>query len=310
MKKIIFSVATIVALSLTGCGGGGGGSSSAPTALFPTNAVVASPTSANGEKLSDNLKNNSSASALNSTDSDSGVNTALMSNVVKNMMLKNISNNNALNAVIDENPNCEDGGTQRLYGSVNESTYFADLTITYNNCNEDNTISNGSVNAKIQFTDANYDTLSYITISLPTDLDLSGNYIMTMYKGTNISMTNFSGDNYKMTLNQKGKVGSEIFGSQNAVWQVNDGATTTMYQTAGKEYINNLTEYVTYDTNYDMSATPLVFNVNGDLTAGIGKYLAGSNSVEIEVTADNELTISVDTDGDGNYDDVTTKQYH
>jgi hypothetical protein len=78
-----------------------------------------------------------------------------------------------------------------------------------------------------------------------------------------------------------------------------------MYQTKGRIYIDNLASYVTYDTTYDMSKTPFVFNKNGTIKNddGEARYnMSGNGKVKIIASQEDDgVKIYIDEDGDGVY---------
>ena len=88
------------------------------------------------------------------------------------------------------------------------------------------------------------------------------------------------------------------FGQQNCEYFISDkDYQEELYQTKGRIYINNLESYVDYDTSYDMSVTPFVFNYSG-VVSGEGRYIM-ANGANLKVFHDR---VEIDADNDGTYE--------
>lgn len=326
MKKVASGLTLLIALiAFNGCGGDGGGSSSvngsggsSASLTFPTNATVAPATADSGEKVANNVAgSNTSTSFINSITSDGNMNLASQSaSIVRvaNKHLKNHFTPYALNEAINETESCSDGGTMNFNGTTSGTNDT--VTITYSQCKEDGTTLNGAIKFVGVTTDAESETYVSESISFLSDFTITGDEReWGMIKaGSSIAVTSMVYDSNDdlgsctVTITMQGKLDNELFGSENTVWKMTFGSSDlSMYLTSGKEYINNLANYATYDTSYDMSAAPFVFNNYGDLTSGTARFLlGGSGKATIQVTETNKVRVDIDSDGDGSVNETRT----
>ncbi len=77
----------------------------------------------------------------------------------------------------------------------------------------------------------------------------------------------------------------------------------------GKIYFNNLSEYLTIDSSFDISDKPYISGLCNDVAYSGTLYLRGKDDalVELNITAENTMSISIDSDNDGTWDAVETK---
>ena len=321
IKSLGLSLVVISTLGFTGCGGGGGSSSGTTSgSLFPSNAVKAKPTLENGEKVKDVVATNQVGetsellSSLNSIDTNSKLNTALLSSKISTIILKHTKNINlqsySLNEAVNETDNCSGGGTISYNGNGDDAN-GGTVTITANNCIENSIKMNGSVYATIGNYDSSADDFKDYTIKYTTDFDVvADNSVIKIFKNSYeaINITKFDeyGDpqDFKLSTSLQATDGSESYGVQDGTYYCKmDNNDLIMYQTSGKVYINNLASYVDYDTDYDMSQTPFVFSgYYGTLQSGEARYnMANGGKVKI-VAESNVAKAYVDADGDGTYE--------
>lgn len=315
-----FGLALVLSIGLNGCGGGGGGSSSGSTSglSFPSNAVVAKPTLANGEKVKDATATNQieGVPGLNSVDTNSKLNTALLSSKISTIMFKYTKNINfqsyALNEAVNETDNCSGGGTISYSGN-GDDTHGGSVTVTANNCNGRYEKINGSMYMTIGNYDSSADNFKDYTIKFTTDFtvtNLSDSSVEKISKNSYMAINTTAFDSYgdmkdfKLSMSLQATDGSEYYGLQDCVFYYNKaGSDLEMYQTKGRIYIDNLASYVNYDTNYDMSQTPFVFSgYYGTLQSGEARYNMSSNGKVKIVVESNEAKTYVDADGDGTYE--------
>ncbi len=325
-KAFIMSLATgVVAVGLTGCGGGGGSSQSSTvenepiSAEFPTNAVSAAPTLQNGEKVKDAVTKNNlgPTSSILSVSSPTSVNVGQLSIDMYNKIndeLKNISKSNyALNEVVDETEACDVSGSIHWSGYIGESG--AEITAVFDNCNDSYLKINGTIYAKgsdyigkDSFGDEIYKN---ITLKYMSDFTYSvGDQTFTIYKNSFEDVSNIQYNEYGEATNYTlyatiiADDGIQKYGIRDAKYQVSQPNWDDMsfYQTQGKVYIDNLTSYVDYDTSYDMSKTPFVYNDFIGYTSGEARYVMAHNG-KVKIVAQNgEANVYVDADNDGEYE--------
>lgn len=315
LKYIGVSLAIALSLGISGCGGGGGSSSTGDTSglSFPSNAVVAEPTLANGILVEDAVATDQTTGVplLNSVDVNSKFNVALLGNEVSNTISKHIKdiniNSYSLNETINETYSCQSGGSYSVSGSGTQYVSAA-MTMNFNQCNQGGVISNGSVYASISNYDSNADDYKDISIRFTSDFTgTAGSTVAKISKNSyiNVNVLTYaygSKATFKLAMSMQATDGTIYFGQKDSIYYFStDGYNTQMYQTQGKVYINNLVSYVDYDTSYDMSQTPFVFN-GSSITSGEARYkMSGSGKVKIIVQSNNPITY-IDADGDGTYE--------
>jgi len=309
-KILSLSLTAIAVLGFSGCGSSGGGSSTTPTIAFPSDAVDAEPTIENAEEVKDVVaQNQNSAYSINAVSTSDSQNIAIGMKLISDTTMKIEKNFYALNETINETEECSEGGSINYSGSGSE-TGGATITYSFNNCIDSGITMNGKITTVLSNYNETYSDYTYYKTTYVTDLLLSfSNYSIKILGGstTDITFTDivdtYTANGMKMDISAITDTNGEKNGQENAVYYFKnqDYYSTSMYQTQGKIYINNLTSYVTYDTSYDMSQTPFVFDYNG-LTSGEAHYLM-ANGAKVKVTVNGgEATVAVDTDGDGVYD--------
>ena len=306
MKKrskiaIISSTATLILFS--GCGGGGSSSNS----LFGGDAKPAAVTVDTGKKVTENVlanrkSNNISAITMLSNDSENG------GFVAKGLehFLKNQKNIRSLSTEssesVDETEKCDNnGGTVHYVGSGNDMSGGV-VAVEFHNCSMDGFTFNGPINMDIKL--SNEEPVRY-KISFPQNFEMKNTQqSVLIYKNSSILMDNMNGyDNFDMTNNIKMKMNDTLTGSENSKWHVKDSST---YQISGKEYLGSLDEFVKYDTSYDMSQTPFIFNYDGTIQSGEAHYIGADNG-KIVIKAENGgITIKTDSDNDGVFESTET----
>jgi hypothetical protein len=108
-----------------------------------------------------------------------------------------------------------------------------------------------------------------------------------------------------MTINMKVIDGTETYGGKNLVYYTkeNSDGSSEFFPKSGQEDIGTGV-YFTVDPNYNASQTPMVTDMNDKLQiGGLFKYLDGKNhKIQLEATAVDKLTISVDENGNGTFE--------
>jgi len=304
MKKGLKLGLSIVSASLliSGCGGGDSDGSSA----FFDKADLAPVTVKSGKEVAKNVATGKSSSGLgkfsiDSSDSekvitDASSNTALLSTLMVQMAKDNTKYTPySLNQAIDNESRCTDGGSIRVSGDGNQNEMH--ILGSYKDCKIGSNTFNGSM--KIDIKMKNSRTMEYMNLNFPSDFEAStGLQKIRYFKNSKIEMNNISGSSFDMLTTLKVDVDGRLHGSDNSKWHF-DG--DSMYQVSGKEYIDNLGSYVTYDKGYDMSKTPFRYDYKG-IKSGEAHYV-GANGGKIVLKAeDGDLLVKVDSDNNGDFE--------
>ncbi len=312
-KSLSLLIASALSIGFVGCGGGGSSAPAGSSLAFPSNAVSATPTLDNGKKVKDAVSTNNTTGNpfLNGIAQTSSVNIGLLNSEISQRILEKTKDLNlqtyALNEVVDETNNCSGGGTIHYNGNGND-TNGGTITYTFDSCVESNVKLNGSIYASMSNNDGN-GNFKDLSIKYTTDFTVvSGNFSSTIAKDSyeNINVTQYSSygslEKFKASISLIATTGTQKYGVKDAVYYylTNDGQMS-MYQTQGKVYIDNLASFVNYDTSYDMSQTPFVFNGSG-LASGEAHYnMANSGKVKI-VAQSGVVKTYVDANNDGTYE--------
>jgi len=312
IKSLGLSLVVISVVGLTGCGGDSGSSSSGNgTSLsFPSNAVSADATLSNGLEVKDVVaQNQQDVYSINAVNTSSSKNIVLSMKKIVDITNEIDTQFYSLNQTVNRTDNCQISGTYNINGSGSE-TGGASVTLTFNQCEMvDEVVMNGKMlTSSSQYNDT-YGGYTSIDIKYLSDITIvSPNINAKIYSGSTqkVNFTNITGyyssNNMNITLSAISEINTVKSGQQNAIYYFDlSSGQPSMYQTAGKVYINNLDSYVTYDTTYDMSETPFVFSYAG-LSDGEARYvMAGGGNVKI-VAESNVVKTYVDADGDGIYE--------
>lgn len=309
-KKIstLFLVSSAVCATLIGCGGGSSSSESTSVGsiAFPTTATTAEPTLENGQKVEEVVaQDQSTLYAINAVSSESNTNMTLTTLKIGDVVKENAHFDfYALNETINETEVCDNGGSLNYTGSGSE-TSGGSVTMTFNNCEMDGATINGNIQADISGYNASYYDFSTYEMTYLTDVTISYDSISAKtYQGSTVKMEMIDWSNYiiKLSMSVTSDIGGTIAGQQDSIYYIDAYSYyPSMYQTQGRIYIDNLASYVDYDTSYDMSQTPFVFDYSG-LASGEAHYNM-ANGGKLKIVAQNYEAITyVDADGDGTYE--------
>jgi len=308
LKLLSSSIALATILTLSGCG------DDSPTGnhsdiSFPSNSTKADATVQNGQKVESvvTAKDIKNISGLNEVEEDSAINTTQLALKSADIIKANIKSHDiyALNYTQDMGTeSCSGGGTIQTSVSASLTSTNGAYTTVYNQCNDGDTLTNGTVEYSASLTDYANDNLDSLHIYFTTDFsirDNSSNKTANIKKNSNFTIKTLNDSKIRLDISLQATHGTDYYGQNNATYYLYDaGNNSYIYQTAGRIYINNLDNYVDYDTSYDMSQTPFGYDSNGVLVSGEGHYLmAGNGKLKIKVeSADNPVTY-IDADGDG-----------
>lgn len=309
IKALGLSLAVISTLGLVGCGSdssSGGNSSSSSSLSFPSNAVSAAPTIDNGKKVKEVVaQNQQSAYSINAVSNSGSQNVALTMKKINDFVNKqDYLNTYSLNETVDETDPCLDGGTTHYSGSGNDID-GGTITMTFNQCNEYGTTIDGKIFTTMSNYNSTYDDYAKIDVKYLSDLTVSTTELSAkiLKNSTENLEMNFETSTMKMKISAISEINGIKNGQQNAVYyfDLSSSSNISMYQTAGKVFIDDLASYVTYDTSYDMSDTPFVFSGSG-LDSGEAHYIM-ANGGNVKIVSENGAAKTyVDADGDGTYE--------
>jgi len=275
---------------------------------FPSNASVAEPTVDNGEEVRDVVAKDQNSMLPASNDSQSSSLIMTINNLYKTT--EKLENNNigSLSVIDSGTQECPSGGKYKysVSGSMNDAT----ITFEYDNCDMYGIFSyDGSFVTHATSYNEETGAYKYSTMEFTTDFNIqTSGQNMTIYKGGKMVIEVLSYDAYddidkvKMDISMITKVNGQKSGQKDASYIIDtDGYSTSMYQTKGKIYINNLSSYVEYDTSYDMSQTPFIFSSSGALTNGEAHY--NMDGGKLKIIAENyQAKVYVDADNDGYFE--------
>ena len=293
----------LITFGLVGCGGGGGGETLPSTSLsFPSNSVLAEPTIDNGKKVKNSVDTDPSSGlfAMNSVNKKDGLNVALLStNITKNISNKKIKIY-SLNDASPETYECSDSGTYTQDINGDNSKVYA--TISYNNCVEDGVTMDGTISATLLNYDSINETFQKGSFKFSTDFnEVVGSETVKIAKNSYINYELLD-NTIKLLLTIIAEDNTQKYGIKDSEYYYTEESNgdISMYQTKGDLYINNLDSYVTFDKDYNMSATPFIYS-NERLISGEARYNMARGKVKIIVENGTPKTY-IDQDGDGTFE--------
>ncbi len=286
MKNILYiSISIIIISFFIGCSESSDSNNS--LALFSSTAITSESTVENAKKVR----------AVVAKDQRSVIDN------INTIIKENLNLSGYLNSKFSLSELCNSGGSLESSSSETESS------IDFKNCSESGIVINGKILGVVSDYDETYDGYTKTHITFTSDLNISDQeYSLKIISGSSleIKFTDITGNDYaqkmKMTINLLTEQNGAKYGQENAVYYFDyTSGYETMYQTSGRIYINNLDSYVDYDSSYDMSQTPFIFNNNG-LDSGEARYIM-ENNTSLKIIAENGLAIIyIDTDDDGIYE--------
>jgi len=331
IKSLGLGLAVILTFGLSGCSSSveksSSGGNTSKDVSFPTNAVKSKATQKNAKLVKDATATNQKGGVgglLNSVSDDSKMNTALLTNQISQNISKYIEDVNlqtySLNAVVNNTQSCGGGGSITISGNFIEKTSMA-LSMTARNCNDTIVTMNGSVDLTISGYDSDSNLFKVMSLSFTSDFEatqLATDEYAKIFKNSKFVFKSEAGLynekleakllSYSLDITMLATDGDKKYGLQDCSYRLNEANENevAMYQTKGRIYIDNLASYVTYDTTYDMSKTPFVFNKNGTIKNddGEARYnMSGNGKIKIIASQeDGGVKTYIDEDGDGTYE--------
>jgi len=287
-------ISTLFLFLLVGCGGVKMETSS--NSLFPGSASLAPATSSNGAKVADMLLSynlDNAQPSLKLVSKPRKTKTLLDLELSTLKMLQNRLDNNRLQRVVDEGDNCINGGTYYKSGEITKE-YGGEIEYNYNNCQIGETIYDGIMRVKASSYD--YDLRYFKNLHIEYITNFNTNYYDTTYTikaGSTIDTKLLSKNSIKILSNIVSKYNGELRGFKDVEFIVEKLIQgTTLYQTKGRIYINNLKNYVEYDSGYDMSQSPFEYDSSNSVVSGEAFYKIRGGTLDISII-DGELTIDI-----------------
>lgn len=260
MKILKLLLLTVATFAIVACGGGGGNPIDR-SSLFPSNSYLAYANDENAKELVDLLVGYNTNTLIPKTQKRVA-NTKRLS--VLSLVYKQLEKLDKSYAkskrLVDNSELCEDG---TLYKNVID---FNTVEFQYNNCLQGDFVYNGTI--KEEKTD---NKLSIKYVSNFTVSDIYGDNKIEVKKGSTIVAQKLNSSEHKITLNIVTNQNGKSSGFRDSEFIFNE-VEQTMYQRSGRIYINNLKEYVKYDSSYDMSYTPFVY-ADGTIVDGEARYI-------------------------------------
>jgi hypothetical protein len=299
----------------SGCGSSGGsgsgGNGDTPTVSFPSNSNPLSISSNNTAKdAAESAVGDNAGQKISSVDSDSKISSYKMQKRLTAIRKLVIDKDYHINATQSTTENCSVSGSSvySLTGNIEPISG----TVEHKSCNDGESLLNGTLSfsatgyniAADEYT--NFDFLVNSTFSVVEGADT-----FSIYKGSTIkSVTTYEGSTKvleKDTTTMVISSNNETYGAKDLVTYnvYNSGVADGWYMKSGMIYLNNLTQYITVDENYDGNTTRFDKFTNGNY--GVAKFVGASDSnVTITQTNSNatQFTVEIDTNNDGIADDT------
>lgn len=221
----------------------------------------------------------------------------------------------------EEVENGSESGTYTAKYNIDYTTSTMQLLEIYNNyhdidstsidaCgNEDETQQNGTWYCDVTFDPNTYEFTSF---NCTVNSDFTIDSTMIFKKNSSFIFADNDGDGemesfrYNIVGEQDGE-GFAYIDTNETLWD--DSVYEYSLLSKGKIYFNNLSEYLTIDESFDTSNTPHTSGLCNDVAYSGTLYLRGKDDalVELNITAENTMKISIDSDNDGSWDTVETQ---
>jgi hypothetical protein len=247
MKKLNIILSGLTCAMLIGCGGGGsssGGSNNSnlttsDSNLFPSTAKIAEPTKENVNEVSTYIVSNNSNSnqgLLLSTDSNKINIESLLVKITPKF------NNLPINEVVNEKDECSDGGYMEVEGNADETGGV--VTVTYNNCKEDNLLINGSMYVSAKSYNEQCDEPTHYQYKILNDLSITyGATQMTLAKDSSFTANVIFDDNCNVSqlhysnVNELTSINGKESGVRHGDYVIDFNYPYTITYNAGDIYI-------------------------------------------------------------------------
>lgn len=294
MKKILFILAIfITATLLVSC--------SSDSAGAGTEAISAAATIENADKVKEIVAKNQKEQY-----DIFAITQKINTTSTRNFNMRNYT----LKQSFSTNEACSGGGSiDYTYAGTEENP---EIAISYNNCTESDIFMNGKVFTIASGYNEIYGNHTNFDITFTSDMivqDSESKIDINILSSANVKMlfTNVTAyneaDNLKMTLNLTADINGLTQRQEDSIYYFDLSSNEeSMYQTAGRIYIDELASYVDYATDYNMTKTPFIFSGDASLIDGEARYTMADGSQLKIVVEDAQAVSYIDVDGDGVYE--------
>lgn len=309
-------------LSMGGCGGGGGDDNPPASLTYSGNNNPASIDTTSAAKIaSDYFVSEESLGLVTSLDGSSNGSATLLgaarqtiaiglalspANSGMKQALSTLSRPTAVES-IDETEPCDNGGSMRFTGSIDNVTYLGSVNIQMTNCTMGDLVSNGLMVMRIDAYDFAYDTFSDATITYG-NLVMTGPFGAMTQSGTIRMQTSAAARRLTMTSNMVSRddVRSTMAKVENLIVVVtyNNFLTPSNYTSSiqGRLY-DSQQGYVDIATPVSLSYSTLsqAYPNSGQL-----RFTGVSNSrMLVDAQSSTKLQLRLDQDGNGVYESTS-----
>lgn len=256
LKLILLSAASF---AIVACGGGG--SQIDRDSLFPSNSYLAYANDKNANELIDLIVGYNTDSILPRTQKKVA-NTKRLT--VLNLVYEKLQD---LHKPLDKSKRLTDYSELCDEGSLYKDVIDANTAeFRYSNCQQGDFVYNGTIREEKSAIKLSVKYLTNFTIR-----DIYGNSSLEVKRGSSIVAQKLNDEEHKVVLNIVTRQNGKSSGFRDSEFIFNE-TEQTMYQKSGRIYINNLKEYVKYDSSYDMRYTPFVY-ADGTIVDGEARYI-------------------------------------
>lgn len=256
LKLILLSAASF---AIVACGGGG--SQIDRDSLFPSNSYLAYANDKNANELIDLIVGYNTDSILPRTQKKVA-NTKRLT--VLNLIYEKLQD---LHKPLDKSKRLTDYSELCDEGSLYKDVIDANTAeFRYSNCQQGDFVYNGTIREEKSAIKLSVKYLTNFTIR-----DIYGDRSLEVKRGSSIVSEKLNDEEHKVVLNIVTRQNGKSSGFRDSEFIFNE-VEQTMYQKSGRIYINNLKEYVKYDSSYDMRYTPFVY-ADGTIVDGEARYI-------------------------------------
>ena len=256
LKLILLSAASF---AIVACGGGG--SPIDRDSLFPSNSYLAYANDKNANELIDFIFGYNTDSILPRTQKKvANTKRLTVLNFVFEKLKELHKPLNKSKRLTDYSEICDEGSVYKNAIDANR------VELRYINCQQGDFIYNGTLREEKTPTKISDKYLTNFTIR-----DIYDSSSLIVKRGSSIVSQKLNDEEHKIILNIVTSQNGKSNGFRDSEFIFNE-TEQTMYQISGRIYINNLKEYVKYDSSYDMRYTPFVY-ADGTIVDGEARYI-------------------------------------
>lgn len=310
LTKLIFIF--LVAILLSSCGGGGGAGAASSSSINTSGATMMEPTLENVEKIESLVvRNPQDQYSLNSVIGSQNSN-ILFNFLDVNKSFKETYNKTpyALNQAINITENCDLGGTLSINGRLNQQS-GGSANAYYNSCDMGFGIMHGTAKLTVSGYNSTYEDYVNVSTTFVTDFIMTVDNVTTkVLAGSKAEITNLQFDYFygsilmDMNITAFYVENGITYGQENARihFDITNPYNPSFYYKGGRFFIENMEKYADYDASHNMSTTPYVTDIGGNLLSGEAKFnLLDGAKATITVIGFEPIS-AIDADGDGYFE--------